>query len=53
MIYLVVLLHKVNMGVHVEIFSCEVIWRVNNNGKLTNFHDILYALNVIFLQHDF
>jgi hypothetical protein len=50
MIYLVVLLCMLNMGVQVEICAREVVWRVNNNRKPTNFCDILYCLNVIFLQ---
>jgi hypothetical protein len=50
MIYLVVLLRMLNMGVQVEICVREVIWMVNNNRKPMNFCDILYHLNVIFLQ---
>jgi hypothetical protein len=46
----VVLLHMLNMGVQVEMFAHEVIWMVNNIKKTTNFRDILYHLNVIFLQ---
>jgi hypothetical protein len=49
-IYLVVLLCMLNMSVQIEICAREVTWRMNNNGKPTNFHDILYCLNVIFLQ---
>jgi hypothetical protein len=48
--YLVVLLRMLNMGVQVEMFAHEVVWMVNNIKKTTNFHDILYHLNVIFLQ---
>ena len=44
------LLCMVNMGVYVEIRARKFIWRVNNNGKPVNFRNILYSLNVIFLQ---
>jgi hypothetical protein len=49
----VVLLHMVNMGVLVEICVREVVGRVNNNGKLVIFCDVLYHFNVIFLQRVF
>jgi hypothetical protein len=48
--YLMVLLHMLNMGVHVQICVREVVWMVYNNKKLVNFYDILYYLKVIFLQ---
>jgi hypothetical protein len=53
MIYLVLLLRMVNMGVQVEICAREIVLRVNNNRKPTIFCDVLYPLNVIFLQHVF
>jgi hypothetical protein len=37
----------------VEICARKVIWRVNNNKKPMIFRDVLYHLNVIFLQHVF
>jgi hypothetical protein len=40
-------------GLQVEVFVCEVIWRVNNSRKPTIFYDVLYHLNVVFLQHVF
>jgi hypothetical protein len=43
----------VNMGLQVEICACEVIWKVNNNRKPMIFCDVLYHLNVIFLQRVF
>jgi hypothetical protein len=52
-IYLVLFLHMVNMGVQVEICAREVIRRENNNKKPTIFCDVLYHLNVIFLQRVF
>jgi hypothetical protein len=42
-----------NMGVQVEICAREVVWMMNNNEKPTKFRDILYYLNVIFLQRVF
>jgi hypothetical protein len=51
--YLIVLLRMLNMGVHIEICACEVVWRVKNSGKPAKFRDILYYLNVIFLQRIF
>jgi hypothetical protein len=48
-IYLVSLFHMINMGVQVEICAREVIYRVKKNGKPTNFCNILYCLNVIFV----
>jgi hypothetical protein len=53
MIYLMVFLHMLNIGVQVETCVCEVIWRVNNDRKLVIFCDVLYHLNIIFLQHVF
>jgi hypothetical protein len=53
MIYLVLLLCMVNMGLQVEICVREVVWRVNNNRKPVIFCDVLYHLNVIFLQRVF
>jgi hypothetical protein len=50
MIYLMVLLCMLNMGAHIEICAHEFVGRMNNNRKLVNFHDILYCLNIIFLQ---
>jgi hypothetical protein len=48
-----VLLHMINMGVHVQICVHEVIWMVYNSRKLVNLCDILYCLKVIFLQRIF
>jgi hypothetical protein len=53
MIYLVVFLCMLNMGVQVKICAHEVVWMVNNNEKVANFHNILYRSNVIFLQRVF
>jgi hypothetical protein len=50
MIYLVFFLHMVNTGALIEICACEVVWRMNNSRKSTIFCDVLYHLNVIFLQ---
>jgi hypothetical protein len=50
MIYLVMFLCMVNKGVQVEICAREVVGRVNNNKKVGIFCDVLYHLNVIFLQ---
>jgi hypothetical protein len=52
-IYIVVLLRMINMGVQVEIFVCKVVWMANKSVKPMIFYDILYCLNVIFLQRVF
>jgi hypothetical protein len=49
----VMLLHMVSTGAYIEIFACQVVSRVNKNRKLVKFRDILYYLNVIFLQRVF
>jgi hypothetical protein len=51
--YLAVLIFMLNMGVQGEICVCEFVCRVNKSGKPTNLDDILYWLNVIFLQRVF
>jgi hypothetical protein len=53
MIYLMVFLCMLYMVVQVEICACKVVWMVNKSGKPANFCDILYCLDVIFLQHVF
>jgi hypothetical protein len=53
MIYHVLFLHMVNIGLQIEICACGFVWRVNNSRKPEIFCDILYHLNVIFLQHVF
>jgi hypothetical protein len=40
-------------GLKVEIYAREVVWRVNNSRKPATFCDVLYHLNVIFLQRIF
>jgi hypothetical protein len=40
-------------GLQFEICAREVIWRVNNSRKSVIFYDVLYHLNVIFLQRVF
>jgi hypothetical protein len=52
-IYLLLLFCMLNMGVQVEIFAREVFWRVNNSRKPAIFCDVLYHLNVMFLQRVF
>jgi hypothetical protein len=53
MIYIVVFLCMVNIGVQVEICAHKVILMVNNSRKPVIFCDVLYHLNVIFLQRIF
>jgi hypothetical protein len=43
----------VNMGLQFEICARGVVWKVNNSIKPVIFCDILYHLNVIFLQRVF
>jgi hypothetical protein len=52
-IYHVLFLHMVNIGLQIEICACGFVWRVNNSRKLEIFCNVLYHLNVIFLQHVF
>jgi hypothetical protein len=42
--------HMENTGAQIEICVHEVVWRVKNNRKPKNFRDVLYRLNVTFLQ---
>jgi hypothetical protein len=53
MIYLVVFLCILYVGVPVEFCVREFVWRENHNIKRVIFYDILYHLNIIFLQHVF
>jgi hypothetical protein len=51
--YLMVLLCILNMGVNFQIVAHEVICMVYNRRKPVNFYDIVYYLQVNFLQHVF
>jgi hypothetical protein len=53
MIYILVLLCMLYMCLQVEFCAREAIWKVNNIRKPMIFYDVLYHLNVIFLQRVF